>query len=94
VDRGASAGQHSAAGERGRLYSGFGDALGLAVELAGVTVVFALLGLWLDSRFGTRPAFLLVGIVFAVVGLGVRAYYTYSAQMAREEEGKPWARRP
>jgi F0F1-type ATP synthase assembly protein I len=76
-----------------KLYSGFGNALGTAVELAGVTVIFALIGLWLDSRFGTRPGFFLGGILFAVIGLGVRAYYTYNAEMAREEEGKPWARK-
>ena len=27
---------------------------------------------------------------FAVIGLGVIAYYRYMADMAREEEGKPW----
>ena len=49
-----------------------------------------LLGLWIDGRFGTRPLFTVVLGLFAVIGLGVRAYYTYKAQVARDEEGKPW----
>ncbi len=80
-------------GERQALYAGFGDALGFAVELAVIPVLFALFGLWLDGRFGTRPILMIVFIVLAIIGLGTRAYYTYAAQMAQHEEGKPWNRR-
>jgi F0F1-type ATP synthase assembly protein I len=73
-------------------WEGFSNALSHAVELAGTTVLFVLGGLWLDSRFGTRPLFTVALALFAVVGLGVRAYYTYQAQIARDEEGKPWTR--
>jgi F0F1-type ATP synthase assembly protein I len=75
------------------LYEGFGNALGTAFELAGVTVIFALFGLWLDSIFDTRPLWLLVLTMLAIVGLAVRSYYTYKAEMEAEEARRPtWKR--
>ncbi len=73
-------------------WEGFSNALGRAVELVGTTVLFVLLGLWLDNRLGTRPLFTVVLGVLVVTGLGVVEYYRYHAQIAREEEGKPWTR--
>jgi F0F1-type ATP synthase assembly protein I len=67
------------------LYEGFGNALGTAFELAAVPVLFALAGLWLDSRFGTRPLIMLVLTVLSLIGLGARSYYTYKAKMEAEE---------
>ena len=40
------------------------------------TVIFVLLGLWLDGRVGTRPLFTVVLGLLAVIGLGVRTYYS------------------
>ena len=74
-------------------WEGFSNALSHAVELVGTTVIFVLAGLWIDGRIGTRPLFTVVLGLLAVIGLGVRAYYTYMAQIAREEEGKPWIRK-
>ena len=62
-------------------------------ELAGVTAVFVLIGLGLDNLFGTRPICTVVLGVLAMIGLGVRSYYSYRAQMDAEEEGKPWTQR-
>ena len=59
-------------------------------ELAGVTAVFVLIGLWIDSLFGTRPICTVVLGLLAVIGLGVRSLLPYRAQMDAEEEGKPW----
>ena len=67
-------------------WEGFSNALTL------VTLIFVLAGLWLDSRLGTRPVFTVALALLAVVGLGVRAFYSYKAQIARDEEGKPWTR--
>jgi F0F1-type ATP synthase assembly protein I len=83
------------AGERpdqASTWEGFSNALSHAVELVGVTVLFVLGGLWLDGRTGTRPLFTVVLGLLGVVGLGVRAYYRYMAQIAHDEEGKPWTR--
>lgn len=71
-------------------WHGFSNALSHAFELVATTALFVLLGLWIDGRVGTRPLFTVVLGLLAVIGLGVRAYYTYMAQIARDEEGKPW----
>ena len=71
-------------------YRGFSDALANAFEFVATTVIFVLLGLWIDSRAGTRPLFTVVLGLLTVIGLGARAYYTYLDKVRREEEGKPW----
>jgi F0F1-type ATP synthase assembly protein I len=74
------------------LYNGFGNALATAVEMVLTPAVFLLFGLWLDSRLGTTPVFAVVLAVLAFVGVIAKVYYTYRADIAREEEGKPWTR--
>lgn len=71
-------------------WHGFSNALSHAFELVATTVLFVLAGLWIDGRIGTRPLFTVVLGLLAVIGLGLRAYYTYMAQVHRDEEGKPW----
>jgi F0F1-type ATP synthase assembly protein I len=75
-------------------WQGFSNALAQGFELAGTTVIFVLLGLWLDNSIGTRPLFTIALGLLAVIGLGARAYYRYLADTAREEERKPWTRNP
>ena len=41
---------------------------GIGLELAGVTAGLALLGYWVDSKFGTKPWGLLVGVAIGIVG--------------------------
>jgi F0F1-type ATP synthase assembly protein I len=76
------------------LYNGFGNALAQAVEFVATPVLFLLAGLWLDGRVGTKPVFAVVLGALAFAGMIVRAYYAYVAKMTREQEGKPWMRRP
>ena len=71
-------------------WHGFSNALSHAFELVATTVIFVLVGLFIDDRIGTRPLFTVVLGLLAVIGLGVRAYYTYMDQISRDEEGKPW----
>jgi F0F1-type ATP synthase assembly protein I len=61
-----------------------------AFEIVATVVLFVLLGLWIDGRVGTRPLFTVVLGLLAVIGISVRAYYTYMAEVHRDEEGKPW----
>lgn len=42
--------------------------MGAGVELAAVVGVLALLGWWLDGRYGTQPFLLLLGLLVGVVG--------------------------
>lgn len=78
--------------EKRELYNGFGNAMGLAVELAGAPVLFGLFGWWLDGRFGTGHLLLIVLTLFAVVGLAIKTYYGYVQKMERHEAGAPWRR--
>lgn len=74
------------------LYNGFSNALATAVEMVLTPALFLLGGLWLDSRFGTKPVFAVSLAVLAFGGVIAKVYYVYRAAIAREEEGKPWQR--
>jgi F0F1-type ATP synthase assembly protein I len=73
------------------LNQGFGNALGLAVEMVGTPMIFGLLGWLLDRWLGTSPVFALVLFLFGIVGMAVKTYYAYAEKMKREEAGTPWA---
>ncbi len=80
--------------ERQELYNGFGKGLALAFELALTPAIFGLIGYGLDRWLGTLPVFTIVGVLACVVGLGVRQFYGYDAQMKVHEAAGPWARKP
>jgi F0F1-type ATP synthase assembly protein I len=73
-------------------WQGFSDALARAVEFVAVPMLFALLGDWLDHVFGISPVLAIVLGLIGFVGVVLRTYYWYQADMVREEEGKPWKR--
>ncbi len=80
--------------ERRDLNRGFGEALAQAFEFAAIPVLFAAFGWWLDDRLGTRPILLVALAALGFVGVCLRTIYHYKAKVEREEEGKPWTRRP
>jgi F0F1-type ATP synthase assembly protein I len=78
--------------DRQALWNGFGKGFSLAFELVLVPATFGLFGWWLDRRSGLHPTFLVLFLVLGTVGVAVRTYYTYAAQMAAQEKNKPWTR--
>lgn len=72
---------------------GYGDGLGQAIELIASPVVLALVGVFLDSRFGTAPLFFLIFLVFGAAGSFAAAYYRYRDRSAALDKDKPWTRR-
>jgi F0F1-type ATP synthase assembly protein I len=74
------------------LYTGFGNALGQAVEFVATPFLFFFLGLWLDHVFGTGAVLRVTLFALALFGVVVSAYYRYRAAMDKAEEGKPWKR--
>ena len=80
--------------ETGRrdLYNGFGDTLARGVELAVTPAIFGGGGYFLDRSIGTVPVFTIVLTLLCVVGMFVRAYYSYDAAMKVHEENAPWRR--
>jgi ATP synthase protein I len=51
-----------------RRYPGWVRYSGVGLELAGATAGLALLGYWIDGRFGTRPWGTVGGVVIGLVG--------------------------
>jgi F0F1-type ATP synthase assembly protein I len=71
--------------QRPQANTAFGDALAKAFEFAGTLAIFFFIGWGLDIWAGTTPLFMIVCSVFCLVGLTVRYWYTYDAEMRRHE---------
>lgn len=54
-------------------------------ELAGVVVVFFLIGLGIDAWLGTTPWLMITLAVFGLVGQFTKMYYAYTARMKELE---------
>ena len=52
----------------GRRYPGWVRYSGVGLELAGATAGLALIGYWVDGRFGTRPWGVVIGAIIGLVG--------------------------
>jgi F0F1-type ATP synthase assembly protein I len=74
-------------------YNGFGDGMNRAVEFAVTPVLFGGLGFALDRSIGMVPVFTITLMLFAMVGLFVRMWFTYDLEMRRHEEQGTWAKR-
>lgn len=68
---------------------GFGNAYGRGIDIALTPVVFGGLGWIVDRIVGTHLVFAIGFAVFAVIGLFVRTWIGYDADMRREEELLP-----
>ena len=75
--------------EQRELWNGFSSALSRAIEFVVTPLVFALAGYGLDRWLGTSPLFLVVLAALAFVGLAVKSYYTYRAEMEAHEARLP-----
>jgi ATP synthase protein I len=61
------------------------DNLGRGMEFALVTLLFLGAGYGLDRLFGTKPVFMIVLVLLALVGLFARMWFDYGQKMARHE---------
>jgi F0F1-type ATP synthase assembly protein I len=75
------------------LYNGFGDTLAKGFELVVTPAVFALIGHFLDRLLGTHFIFAVALGLFALIGMAVRFYFTYEAQMKELDAAGPWAKK-
>lgn len=73
-------------------YNGFGEGLSRAFELAATPAIFGAVGYFIDRRVGSTPAFMIGFLVFAVVGMFVRMYFGYTAEMDAHEQKNVWAK--
>ena len=51
-----------------RRFPGWVRHAGIGLELAGATAGLALIGYWIDGRFGTKPWGIVAGVVIGLVG--------------------------
>jgi F0F1-type ATP synthase assembly protein I len=75
--------------DRQELNRGLGDSLAVAFELAATTGIFFGIGWFVDDKAGTRPLFMIVLSLLALVGQGIKMWYVYDAQMRRHEQALP-----
>ena len=77
--------------DRQHLYNGFGNGLALAIELVATPLLLGFIGHFIDVWLGTNPVFTIVLVLFALTGMGVKAYYGYDMEMKAHEAAGPWA---
>ncbi len=62
------------------------------MELVLSAVLFGLIGLWLDTKFGTTPIFLLVFTLLGFAGAAISVYYRYRHDIGQLEAQRDAAR--
>jgi F0F1-type ATP synthase assembly protein I len=62
------------------------DALGMAIEVAVIMVLFMAIGWGLDQWLGTLPVFMIVFTVLGAVGLFTKHKYRYDEKMLELEQ--------
>ena len=50
-----------------KLIYAFGEASKLSISFTLFPVVFLLIGVWLDKKFNTVPAFIIAGIILGII---------------------------
>jgi hypothetical protein len=76
--------------QRRMTYTAASDGQNKAFEFAIIPGVFGLLGYGLDRWIGIIPVLTIVFVLVSFVGLGVRAWFTYDAQMKIHDANGVW----
>ena len=69
-----------------------GRVMGVGLHFAGAIVLFLFAGKWLDSKLGTDPWFLLLGVLIGLVGGFISLYRQLNTPRAPKDE-PPGAKR-
>ena len=76
-----------------RINRGTDDRLGKSIDVALVTLVFLGAGWALDRWLDTKPIFMIVLVVLAIVGQFASLYYGYDERMKAHEQRRQEASR-
>ena len=74
-------------------YQGLGEGFSKAFEFAVTPCVFAGIGFGVDKLVGSSPWFTIGLTIFSVVGMTIKTWYVYNAQMEVEAEAAIAARK-
>lgn len=69
------------AGDATRINRGTDDKIGKGIDVALVTLAFLGIGYAVDRWLGTKPLFMCILVVLALIGEFVRFWYDYDARM-------------
>jgi len=61
-------------------------------ELVFSPLILALIGFGIDKLFGTVPVFTVLFAVLGLIGVVVKIYFNYRAEMQEHDAAGPWAR--
>jgi F0F1-type ATP synthase assembly protein I len=61
-------------------------------ELVFSPLILALIGFGIDKLFGTVPVFTVLFAVLGLIGVVVKLYFNYRAEMEEHDAAGPWAR--
>jgi len=61
-------------------------------ELVFSPLILALIGFGIDKLFGTVPVFTALFAVLGLIGVVVKIYFNYRAEMEEHDAAGPWAR--
>lgn len=75
--------------KKGPSLAGYGEYLGLGIQIAASMVLPLLGGVWLDARFETSPWFTLAGAIFgifSIFGIVLKLAYTSNTNPKRKKD--------
>ena len=61
-------------------------------ELVLSPLILALIGFGIDKLFGTVPVFTVLFAVLGLIGVVVKIYFNYRAEMQEHDAAGPWVR--
>lgn len=64
------------------------DGLGRGMEFAILVLMFLGIGYLVDRLFGTKPVFMIVFVVIALIGQFASMWYSYDARMRQHEDDR------
>jgi hypothetical protein len=76
--------------QRRMTYTAASDGQNKAFEFAIIPAFFGIIGFGLDSWIGIVPVLTIVMVLVSCIGLGVRAWYSYDAQMKIHDANGVW----
>lgn len=79
---------------RQHLYNGFGDTFTRGMEMVLTPALLGGFGYFLDRVIGIVPVLTIVFTVIGVVGVAVKEYYAYEAEIRVQEADASWAKKP